>query len=139
MSAIRPMRVDATDFPLVVQTFDGKQTDEDVAEFLRQIDSVYARQEPFVTLTHIRDYALILSHVARIGAHLKRYPKDLCKGSALVVPFPTFRFILSSFYLAYVPPNPIVLFDQRAPAEEWVLRRMKEEGMRVPVGLKAAG
>jgi hypothetical protein len=139
MSAVRPIRVDATDFPLVVQTFDGKQTDQDVDEFLAQMSAVYARGEPFVTLTHIRDYALILSHVGRIGTHVKTFRRELCRASALVVPLPTFRFILSSFYLVYVPPNPVVVFDHSGPAEDWVLQRMRDEGMRVPPGLKAAG
>jgi hypothetical protein len=63
---------------------------------------------------------------------VKQLPGDLCKGSALVVPFPTFRFVLSSFYLFYVPPYPVVVFDDAAPAEAWILQRMKNQGMPIP-------
>src|SRR5579859_1820847 len=121
MSAKRPMRVDTTSFPLVVHTLDGKQTDDDIDFYLQQVTEVFARRQPFVGLTYIRDYAMVWSHIGRIGATVKHLPVQYCKGTALVVPFPTFRFILSSYYLIHVPPHPLVVFDHAQPAEEWAL------------------
>jgi hypothetical protein len=133
------MRVDATCFPLVVHTLDGKQTDEDVDAYLRDVAQIYKRRQPFVAITYVKDYAMIWSHIGRLGAQMKQMPMEYCKGAALVVPFPTFRFILSSYYLIHVPPHPIVVFDDAPPAEAWALQKLKDEGLPVPAGLKAAG
>jgi hypothetical protein len=138
MSALRPIRIDATSFPLVVHILDGKQTDADVDEYLRDTAALYERNQPFVAITYIRDYAMILSHVGKIAEVVKRLPAHLCKGSALVIPFPTFRFILSSYYLLHVPPHPVVVFEQAQPAEHWVQQRMKDVGLPVPEALRAA-
>jgi hypothetical protein len=139
MSALRPIRIDASSFPLVVHTLDGKQTDADIDEYLRQTLELYARNEPFVGITYIRDYAMVLSHVGRIAEVLKRLPQDLCKGVALVIPFPTFRFILASYYLLHAPPHPVVVFEHAPQAELWVIQRLKDVGLPVPEAFRAAG
>jgi hypothetical protein len=122
-----------------VHILDGKQTDADVDEYLREVAAVYARNQPFITIAYIRDYAMILSHVGRIAESAKRLPQERCKGSALVIPFPTFRFILSSFYLLYVPPHPVVVFEKAEPAELWARQRLKDVGLPIPEALRAAG
>jgi hypothetical protein len=139
MTALRPIRIDTTSFPLVVTILDGKQTDADVDEYLREIAKLYARGDSFVTLAHIQDYAMTLSHVGKIAEAMKRLPIHHCKGSALAIPFPTFRFILSSYYLLHVPPHPIVVFEQRRQAEQWALQRLKDVGLPIPEALRAAG
>jgi hypothetical protein len=133
------MRVDATCFPLVVHTLDGKQTDEDVDAYLSDCARIYARSKPFVSLACIREYAMVWSHIGKLAAGMKRLSLEYCKGSALVIPFPAFRFLLSSYYLLHVPPHPVEVFDHYAPAEEWALRRLKEEGLGVPAPMRAAG
>jgi hypothetical protein len=133
------MRVDATGFPLVVHTLDGKQTDDDVDAYLRDVAEVYNRRQPFVAITYVKEYAMVWSHIGRLGAQMKQMPMEYCKGAALVVPFPTFRFVLSSYYLIHVPPHPIVVFDHAQPAQSWALQKLKDEGLPVPASLKAAG
>jgi hypothetical protein len=129
MSDKRPIRVDASSFPLVVHTLDGKQTDDDVDAYLREVAEIFARRQPFVAITYIKEYAMIWAHIGRLGAQMKQMPMEYCKGAALVVPFPTFRFILSSYYLIHVPPHPLVVFDQAQPAEAWTLQKLKDEGL----------
>jgi hypothetical protein len=133
------MRVDATSFPLVVHTLDGKQTDEDVDAYLQEVAAIFARRQPFVGITYIEEYAMVWSHIGRLGAQMEQMPLEYCKGAALVMPFPTFRFILSSYYLIHVPPHPVVVFDHAQPAEAWTLQRLKDEGLPVPALLKATG
>jgi hypothetical protein len=82
---------------------------------------------------------MVWSHVGRLGAQFKQMPMEYCKGAALVVPFPTFRFILSSYYLIHVPPHPVVVFDHAHPAEAWATQRLKDEKLPVPTRLRAAG
>jgi hypothetical protein len=139
MSALRPIRVDVSGFPLVVHTFDGKQTDDDIDAYLRECAQVYARRQPFVAITYIRDYAMTWSHIGRIGAGMKQLPMEYCRGAALIVPFPTFRFLLSSFYLITKPPHPIVVFDDVQAGEAWVRQKLGEEGMPIPPSLRFAG
>ena len=139
MAGLRPIRIDTTSFPLVLTILDGKQTDADVEEYLREVAALYGRGEPFVTLAHIRDYAMTLSHVGKIAEAMKRLPIHLCKGSALAIPFPTFRFILSSYYLLHVPPHPVVVFEHVREAEQWATQRLKDVGLPVPQALLAVG
>jgi hypothetical protein len=139
MPALRPFRVDTSTFPLVVTFLDGKQTDADVDEYLREVSAIYLRGESFVTIAHISDYAMTLSHVGKIAETMKRLPIHFCKGSALVIPFPTFRFILSSYYLLHVPPHPVVVFEHRQQGEQWALQRLKDVGLPVPQVVRAAG
>jgi hypothetical protein len=135
----RPFRIDATAFPLVVHMLDGKQTDEDLDFYLQDVSKVYARRQPFVTIAYVRDYAGEWSHIKRIADRMKTLPLHYCKGSALVISSPTFRFILSSYYLLQVPPHPTVVFELAQPAEEWVAGILKQEGLPVPARLRAAG
>jgi hypothetical protein len=130
----RPLRVDVKDFPLVVQTFDGQQTDEDVDFYLGELDRLYDRGQPMVCITYIREYASVLSQMQRFGAWVKnkRPLLHLNKGTALVLPSPSFRFILSSFYLIVTPPFPMVLFATDNQAHEWVRKKLRQEGMPVP-------
>ncbi len=133
----RPIRVDATAFPFVAHILDGKQTDEDLETYLQDVSRLYARREAFVSIAYVRDYAGEWSHIRRIADRMKSLPLHFCKGSALVIPSTTFRFVLSSYYLLHVPPHPTVVFEQAQPAEEWVAARLRQEGLLVPAGLRA--
>lgn len=133
------MRVDATGFPLVRQILDGKQTDEDLDAFAHDLGQVFARREPFVALIHIRDYAINWSHLGRLASKMKHMPSRYCRGAALAVASPTFRFVLSSYYLLHMPQHPVVVFDEVPPAEAWALQKLKDEGLPIPEALRNAG
>jgi hypothetical protein len=130
----RPMRVELADFPLVVQTFDGEQSEDDVDAYLGELDRIYGRGQPFVGITYIRQYASNLAQIQRFGNWMKknRPVLHLNKGTALVLPSPSFRFILSSFYLIVTPPFPLVLFSTDEQAHEWLKKKLRQEGMPVP-------
>jgi hypothetical protein len=134
------MELDDSHWPLVVQTFDGQQTDEDVEYFLKRREEICARARPFVVLTYIGDYALNLGHVARLGEALKGdvRARELCKGSAILAPSPSFRFVLSSFYLITKIPFPHIVCEDEATAETWLRQRLFEERLPLPDRLARA-
>jgi hypothetical protein len=111
---LRLIQVDDLNWPVVVTTFNGQQTDEDVEYCMRRMDAVRARREPFVALSVMREYANNLSHLRRLGTWAKANNKaevEYCKGSAIVLPSTSARFLISSFFLIVVPPFPMVSFD----------------------------
>jgi hypothetical protein len=129
------MHVDVAHWPVVVATYDGQQTDEDVEHYIRRMDEVHARGEPFVALTIVHEYAANFAHVKRLGAWTKETQKNfahLCKGAATVLPSAPARFLISSFFLIFVPPFPMVAFDEVPPAVAWVRQRLAEAGLPVP-------
>jgi hypothetical protein len=129
------MQVDASYWPLVVATFDGQQTDEDLEYYIARMDEVHARRQPFVALTVARSYANSFAHVRRLGAWAKAtasIQKEFCKGGAIVVPSSSGRFLISSFLLIYVPPFPMVVLEDMRTAVPWVKQRLVEANMLVP-------
>jgi hypothetical protein len=136
------IEVDDSDWPLVVQIFDGDQTDADVDHFVRRMVEVLGRGQPFVTLCYIRKYAMNLRHIDRLAGFTKQIRGALeafCKGNAIIIPSPSFRFILSSFYLMVPMPHPAIVCEDVARAEPWLLHRIKEAGMPIPRSLQTPG
>jgi hypothetical protein len=135
---LRPIRVDDRSWPVVVSTFDGQQTDEDVESYMRRIDEVHARRQPFVMLSLMKKYSNNLAHLKRLGEWSKassRADMEYCKGSAIVLPSSAARFLISSFFLFVVPPFPMVSFDDSPAALAWLKRRLAEVGLPVPPAL----
>jgi hypothetical protein len=140
MSA-RLWEVDDTHWPVVTMAFDGKQSDEDIEHFIRRMDAVHARCEPFLVLTLLRARAADLAniaHVKRVGAWAKAggaRSNLYCKGSAIVAPSSAARFLISSFFLVFVPAYPMVAFEDTPVAVAWLRRRLAETGLPVPTTL----
>jgi hypothetical protein len=129
------MQVDASYWPIVLATFDGQQSDEDVEHYIRRMNEVHARREPFVALTVARSYAHNFAHVRRLGAWARStmpIQKEFCKGAAIVVPSSSGRFLISSFLLIFVPPFPMVVKDDLRSALVWVKERLVQANMLVP-------
>jgi hypothetical protein len=128
------MDIDDRHWPLVVQTFDGLNTDEDVESFLARKARIYERGAPFVTLTYIGAYAWNVAHVQRMGEAMKSEPQSraLCRGCAIIAPSPSFRFVISSFYLIARIPYPHVVCDDLASAESWLRQRLRESHLPIP-------
>jgi hypothetical protein len=136
------IEVDEGDWPLVLQTFDGQQTDSDIAHFEHRMAEVLERGEDFVTLCYIREYTMDLGHVRRLSDFTKSRRgafEAFCKGGAIVIPSPSFRFILSSFYLMVPYPHPTLVCEDAARAEPWLVHRLKDAKMPIPRSLQAPG
>jgi hypothetical protein len=134
----RAMHVDDSHWPVVLGTYDGQQTDDDVEHYIRRMDEMYARRQAFVALTIVRAYAGNFAHVKRLGAWTKANSEasgEWCKGGAVVLPSSAARFLISSFFLVFVPPFPLVAFDDVAPAVAWVRKRLVVVGLPVPPSL----
>jgi hypothetical protein len=134
-----PITVDDTQWPLVVYTFDGDQTDGDIESFLARVGEIHARREPFVTITVIRRYVPNFAHVTRVSLWMKDEREVLrrwCQANAVVTVSAAFRFIISAYRMLANPPNAIVVFDSLPAAEVWMAQRMKQDGLPVPARLR---
>jgi hypothetical protein len=136
------VQVDDANWPLVLTTFDGQQSDDDVEYYMRRMDGIHARGEPFVALTILRSYSNNLSHLKRLGGWAKarsNRPAESCKGSAIVLPSTAARFLISSFLLLFVPPFPMVSFDDLPAAVAWLKRQLVAVGLPIPATLESLG
>lgn len=134
--------VDETEWPLLIQTFDGYQSDTDVAYFERRMLEVFARSEAFVSIVHVRKYEANAAHIRRLATFTKDHRGPLeahCRGSAIVIPSPSFRFILSSFYLMVPMPHPTLICEDTARAVPWLVHRLKEARLQIPASLQPPG
>jgi hypothetical protein len=132
------IEVDDSHWPVVVSTHDGQQTNADVEHFIECIDRAHDRREPFVVLALVRRFDSNLSHVKRLGTWGKNRShvhSEMCKGVALVLPSSAARFLVSSFFLIFVPPFPFDSFDDVRPAVAWLRRRLVDVGLPVPASL----
>jgi hypothetical protein len=130
--------VDDSHWPVVVSTHDGRQTSADVEHFIQSIDQAHDRRQPFVVLAVVRRFESDLSHVKRLGTWGKNRShvhSEMCKGVAIVLTSSSARFLVSSFFLIFVPPFPFVSFDDVGPAVAWLRRRLVEVGLPVPASL----
>jgi hypothetical protein len=124
---MRAMEIDETRWPLLVHVYDGEQTDDDVTYYLRRLDEVHQKEQPFVTLTLIRRFARTFDHVSRLGAWMnanRARTTLLCKAGAIVAPSAAMRFMLSSFYLISSIDYPHLVCEDAATAEAWLVERI---------------
>jgi hypothetical protein len=138
--ATSSIRVDDTHWPLVLSSFLGTPTSDEVDAWLIQMSAVYARDGRFVLLADIAPARPDLGHVQRIGAWSKKH-RDLtrakCAGVAVVLRSPALRFVISAFYLVVTLPCPMVVFDDEPPAAVWLRRQLELDGLPVPPYLQS--
>lgn len=94
--------VDTRQWPVVQAVWDGEQTDADVDNYIQEILRIYARREPFVTITWMKKYSASSENRKRITglmheseADVRRY--SVC--SAIIAPSAGFRFVMSTVLL----------------------------------------
>jgi hypothetical protein len=129
------LSVDTSQWPLVVLTFSGKPTDEQIAAHLKEVEErVLVRGERFVQVidqTHgempsPRQRALIADHQARMEHLYRRH----CRGEAYAVSEAIRGAMIAVFWIAK-PPYPYVFVDNLAAGVEWARRLLQEPGTGV--------
>lgn len=94
--------VDLAQWPIVQTVWDGEQTVEDVERYTHDVERIYARREPFVTITWMKKYKAspeIRKRISEMMAKTEGDVKQFSICSALIAPSTAFRFILSTVFL----------------------------------------
>ena len=136
MSAIR---IDQSCLPIVLTVFRGKQTDQDVEEYIAAMDAMYARGRRYAGVTFMLQYAPERRHLGRVAEWTratKPRVKELCVGAAMLAPSATFRFLLSSFLMIQPLPMPYRVVGEVDEAADWITGQLAAERLVVPHTLR---
>jgi len=126
------LTVDTSRWPLVLLTFSGKPTDQQVADHLKEIEErVLGRRERFVQIVDQRrgeppdavQRALIAEHQKEMEHVYRR----CCLGEAYVVSPETQRAMVAVFWMAK-PLYPYTFLESLGEAIEWAQQKLKEAG-----------
>jgi hypothetical protein len=98
----RSIELDTSKFPLVVVTFDGVQTAEEIEAYLTAFDKVHARRELFALIVHMKKYSTETKLRDRMGKWMRDcepITRKYCVCTAMVTASTGFRFVLSALFL----------------------------------------
>jgi len=127
--------INTDEWPLVVQVFNGQQTDADVEQYMKDFEAVLSREEAFVAITEMREFASNLSHVRRFAEWSKaegHRSTKYCLGNAFLTESTAFSFVLSSFFLLSAMPFPHKMAKNREQAIAWLRELTKDCELKLP-------
>lgn len=123
--------VDRTAAPVVVVRFVGVATDEEFAEYLRQMTDVCLNIDPLAFIIDSRESMnRSPSHLAEQARWMKEHRRDLVRsaGTAFVIDQPVMRFALSSVFAIAPLPSRYIVKETFSDATAWVGQRLAEQG-----------
>jgi hypothetical protein len=127
---------DDTLWPVVVTMIPSRALDEELQAHMDYVDGLYARGEPFLTVTFIRLSTRTTNQQrAQMSAWMTRTEpamKRLNRGAAFVTGSTAFRFVLSGLMLLSPLPIPYEVFTSARDATPWLERALREAGLAVP-------
>ena len=97
-----PIEIDYSQQPIVFTKFDGEQTLDELERFIADMDVVFARRQPYYSVTWLKKYARDPQQIKRTAAWFKDREKpirELCIASAIISTSAALRFALSTLFL----------------------------------------
>jgi hypothetical protein len=130
------VRVDTSEWPIVVHTSEGAMGPDDTRAFLKNLDDVLGRKERYVTVFEssklstfqVSDRDSIVRWMRDNDALHRRYSI----GVAVVLSSGAMRFVISSVLLVYKPPSPIKVFANLPSAMAWARAQVQTDALRTP-------
>ncbi|HJL14458.1 MAG TPA: hypothetical protein RMH99_02310 [Sandaracinaceae bacterium LLY-WYZ-13_1] len=126
-------------WPVSVTMIPARALDAEIVEHMRYVDGLYARGEPFLTVTFISLRTRITSGQR---AMMSRWMNDtqaqmeaLNKGAVFITGSTMFRFVLSGLMLLSPLPIPYEVFSEADAAAPWLRRKLAENELEAPFDL----
>jgi len=130
----RKIEIDVEHWPLVCQTFNGKQTDFDINHYIMCINQIHDRREPFVTLVRLINFRGDVSHIKRIAQWMRDHngsSMEYSLGNAIVIETKALRMLAS--VAGSIPFDvPHFVTEDYGEACEWLAERLRDVGLGVP-------
>lgn len=127
--------LDLTQPPFVFTKFDGEQTLEELERYIADMDAVFARQEPYFSVTWLKKYARSPDQVKRTAAWFKdrdQVIRERCICSAIISSSAAFRFALSAVFLIKPMPGPYTVCGSFDDAMSFGRGEFRKRGVRFP-------
>jgi hypothetical protein len=97
-----PIVLDYSQQPVVFTKFDGEQTLEELERYIADMDAVFARRQPYYSVTWLKRYARDPQQIKRTAAWFKDRAqpiRELCIATSIISTSAALRFALSTLFL----------------------------------------
>ncbi len=110
--------LDVSQPPIVFTKFDGEQTLDELERYIADMDAVFARRQPYFSVTWLKRWARDPQQIKRTAAWFKdreQVIRALCIATTIISTSPALRFALSTLFLIrpmYGPYSVCPTFDE---------------------------
>ncbi len=116
--------------PIMIYSFDGQQTEEDMKGLMASWQELVDAGEPFALITKLNNFHADFAHVKPVATwakeHIPLLKQNGC-GSAIVSPHSkAIQILLNAFLLIAPLPFPSKIFSTEDEALAWVKERLQE-------------
>ncbi len=124
--------IKAEEFPVVVVEFTGhKATDENFAQYLEELNGLYAKKERLAILFDASNAVFPgIKYQKMQGDWLKeneQMMKDYCAGTAYVITNTIIRGVLKTIFKFQKQPVPYYICSDYVEANNWVIQKLSDK------------
>ncbi len=121
--------------PVVFTKFDGEQSLDELERYIADMDAVFARKQPYYSVTWLKRYARDAQQIKRTAQWFKdREPviRQLCIATTIISTSPALRFALSTLFLIRPMVGPYTVCATFDDAVTFGQNEFKKRGLRLP-------
>ena len=129
------IELDLTQPPVVFTKFDGDQTLEELESYIAKMDAVFARRQPYYSVTWMKKFARSAEQGRRTALWFKEREREiraLCVASAIISTSAAFRFALSAVFLIKPIIGPYTVCATFAETMTFGQAEFKKRGLQLP-------
>jgi hypothetical protein len=122
-------------WPIVYTRFDGDQTIAELEAYIKKVDAVHARRQPYVGISYLKRYARDRPQLERIAKWIKdteEVTREFCVATGMINNSVGFRFLLSTIFLIKPMPCPYQVCASFDDALAFVRRQATDRGLVLP-------
>jgi hypothetical protein len=122
-------------WPFVLTKFNGEQSSAELDAYIRRMDQVHARKEPYVGISYLKRYSRERQQVERIARWIKEsepLTRAYCLGVGMINASIGFRFVLSGLFLIKPMPCPYQVCSTFDEAVRFVRQQADQHGLTLP-------
>lgn len=134
-----PIELDLSQQPVVFTKFDGEQTLEELERYIADMDAVFARKQPYYSVTWLKRYARDPQQIRRTAAWFKdreQVIRQLCIATSMISTSPALRFALSTLFLIRPMYGPYTVCGSFDEALTFGQTEFKKRGLRLPPAIR---
>lgn len=129
-------------FPVIVMRIVGPYSEEDLYEYGRSLEYVFARKKKYAMIVEITDRAELPDArrrqiVANWWKSVQHHQRLWNLGAAIVVPNGPLRGALTAITWLFSSPTPNRYFATMAEAIDWIEELLREADLELPAGIDA--
>ena len=133
------IELDVTQPPLVFTKFDGEQTLDELERYIANMDAVFAKKQPYYSVTWLKKYARDPQQIKRTAAWFKDREKEigaLCVCTSIISTSAALRFALSTLFLIRPITGPYTVCATFDEAMTFGQDQFRKRGLRLSPAIR---